>query len=214
MTYLLWQRSTDTRIASSRLVLRAAEVPVLGDALALRDELERLRREQEQLVAEACREARAQGHAEGAALGRREAHERLATNLTTLAQDSAAERERLRNEIGALALQVVRKLLGRFADDEVLVALADTATAEVLPAPVLALVVHPDRVEPVRSRLAAARGPAAAPGLDCEVRGDAACTIDACRLETGHGSVDVALEAQLARLEAAWRGDGNGGTSA
>lgn len=214
MTFLLWQRSTDTRIASSRLVLRAAEVPVLGDALALRDELERLRREQAQLVADARAEARAQGHADGAALGRREAHERLATNLATLARQSAAERERLRNEIGALALQVVRKLLGRFADDEVLVALADTAAAEVLPTPVLAVVVHPDRVDAVRARLAAGRDHEAAPSLDCEVRGDAACTIDACRLETGHGSVDVALEAQLARLEAAWRGDGDTGSSA
>lgn len=207
MSYLLWQRSTDTRIASSRLVLRAAEVPVLGDALALRDELERLRREQAQIVAEACREARERGHAEGAALGRREAHERLATNLATLAQHSAEDRERLRNEIGALALQVVRKLLGRFADDAVLVALADTAAAEVLPAPVVAVVVHPDRVDAVRTRLAAGRGTDTAPGLACEVRGDAACPIDACRLETGHGSVDVALEAQLARLEAAWAVD-------
>lgn len=207
MSYLLWQRSTDTRIASSRLVLRAAEVPVLGDALALRDELERLRREQAQIVAEACREARERGHAEGAALGRREAHERLATNLATLAQHSAEDRERLRNEIGALALQVVRKLLGRFADDAVLVALADTAAAEVLPAPVVAVVVHPDRVDAVRTRLAAGRGTDTAAGLACEVRGDAACPIDACRLETGHGSVDVALEAQLARLEAVWAVD-------
>ena len=36
MTYLLWQRTGDVRIASPRKVLRASEVPLLTDALALR----------------------------------------------------------------------------------------------------------------------------------------------------------------------------------
>jgi len=205
MSYLLWQRSGDVRIASPRLVLRAAEVPLLGDAQALRDTLERLRSEQEGIVAAAAAQARERGHAQGVEAGRREAVEQVAATLTLLAQASAEELDRLRGEVGALALQVVRKLLGQVAEDAVLAALAATAARDLLGTQPLALVVHPELCQPVRERLAAAQddGP---PALRCEVRGDPACARDACRIETEHGSVEASLEAQLARLEAAWAG--------
>ncbi len=205
MTFLLWQRGGDARIASSRLVLRAPEVPLLADAQALRDRLERLRRDQEGIVAAAAAQGRERGHAQGLEEGRREARERLAATLTALAQGSAQERDRLRGEVGALALQVVRKMLGSFADDAVLAALAATAANDLLATQPVALVVHPDLCQAVRERLAAAAG--GAPALRCEVRGDPGCALDACRIETEHGSVDASLEAQLARLEAAWRSE-------
>jgi flagellar biosynthesis/type III secretory pathway protein FliH len=37
-----------------------------------------------------------------------------------------------------------------------------------------------------------------------EVRGDAACALDTCLIETEHGSVDASLNAQLERLALAW----------
>ncbi len=200
MSFLVWQRSAEARIASSRLVLRAHEVPLLQDAQSLRDRLERLCGEQEQRNAEAARQAREQGHALGFEQGQHEAAETLAAQWLEQSRAAADERERLRGEVGALALQVVRKLLGAFADDAVLVALADTAADDILPAQPLALAVHPDRCEAVRARLASA-----GTRLRCEVRGDTACAVDTCRIETEHGSVDVSLEVQLARLEAAWR---------
>jgi len=199
-TFLLWHRQGDVRIAATRRVLRAAEVPLLADAQMLRDHLEQLCRTHAQHVAEAAAQARQDGHALGVADGRRELAERLSARLVSLAEASACERERMRNEVGALALQVVRKLLGQFAEESVLVALADAAAADVLPAQPLALVVHPERCIAVRERLAAR--PAAA--LRCEVRSDASLALDGCRLETEHGSVDVSLESQLARLAAAW----------
>jgi len=198
--FLLWQRQGDVRIAATRRVLRAAEVPLLADAQALRDRLEQLCRTQAQQISEAAAQARHDGHAQGVAEGSRELAERLAAQLEAMAEASARERETLRNEVGALALQVVRKLLGHFADETVLVALADAAAIDVLPLQPLALVVHPDRCDSVRERLAAR----AAAALRCEVRADPSLAIGGCRLETEHGSVDVSLEAQLARLAAAW----------
>jgi flagellar biosynthesis/type III secretory pathway protein FliH len=62
------------------------------------------------------------------------------------------------------------------------------------------LAVHPDQAEAVRARLAG-HG-VQAPAI--EVRGDAACVPDGCRLETEHGCIDASLEGQLARLEQAW----------
>ncbi|HEX6707427.1 MAG TPA: FliH/SctL family protein [Albitalea sp.] len=198
MSFMLWQHGAAARIASSRRVLRAAEVPPLLDAHELCRRLTRWHDEEahrlEALAREAREAAHAQGLAEGQVQGLREAQERLAETLVSLAQSSAEERERLQGEIAGLALQVVRKLLGSFAEDQVLAALAETAAHETLPARPIALVVHPDECERVRARL----------GLDCEVRADAACEAGTCRIETELGSVDASLESQLARLASAW----------
>lgn len=202
MSFLFWQRGGDARIASDRLVLRAAEVPLLQHALALRDTLERRRDEQVQAITDAIEAGRAEGRAAGFAEGRRAAAQELAETLARLASETQAERMRQRADTASLALQVVRKLLGSFADDAVLLALAATAAAELLPGPLPALIVHPDQADAVRARLAAAMPADGAPMF--EVRADAQCAPDACRLETEHGSVDVALEAQLARLAQAW----------
>jgi flagellar biosynthesis/type III secretory pathway protein FliH len=198
MSFIVWQAGDAARIAASRLVLRAREVPLLQEANALRDRLEQLVREQQRTVDEAAAAAHDEAFARGLEEGRRAAQAEAAALLLKLAETAAAERERQRNEVGALALEVVRKLVGSLAADVALVALADTAAAELLPTQPVALVVHPDRCDAVRARLVAAED------LHWEVRGDAACALDACRLETSHGSVDVALEPQLARLAAAW----------
>ncbi|HJW10482.1 MAG TPA: FliH/SctL family protein, partial [Albitalea sp.] len=177
-------------------VLRAAEVPLLNDAQALRDALERLHADAAQRLAAAADEAREQGRAQGRDEGLCEVRDELAATLTSLTQASAREREQLRGEIGTLALQVVRKLLGHFADDAVLLALADTAAADLLPAQQLTLVVHPEQCPALRERL----------GDDPRyaLRADPACARDTCRIETEHGSVDASLAAQLERLSLAW----------
>jgi flagellar biosynthesis/type III secretory pathway protein FliH len=200
MSFLWWQRVGDARIASDRLVLRAAEVPLLQHALALRDTLERRRDEQVQAITDAIAAGRAEGHAAGLAEGRRAAAQDLADSLQRLAAESQAERERLRADTAALALQVVRKLLGNFADDAVLLALAATAAADLLPGAPPALVVHPQQADALRERLAAA----GEGGAMFTMREDTSCAVDACRLETEHGSVDVSLDVQLARLAEAW----------
>lgn len=202
MSWLLWQAEGPARIASPRLVLRAAEVPVLQDAQRLCAELAELQRAEAQRIAAVLETARAEGQQQGLEDGRRAAREELSSALLQLGRAAERERDRLRRDTGALALQVVRKLLGRFAADEVLAALAQAAAAEVVPAQPLVLAVHPDRAGAVRARLAALD--AAGPAMAIEVRGDAACAIDACRLETAHGAIDASLEGQLARLAQAW----------
>ena len=201
MSFLWWQRGGEARIASDRRVLRAAEVPLLQHAMALRDTLERRRDEQGQALAEAIAEGRAQGHAQGLAEGRAAAALELAETVQRLAKETQSEHERLRADIAALALRVVRKMLGQFADDEVLLALAATAAADLLPGAAPVLVVHPRHADAVRARLDAAAGEGEAPFI---VREDAQAALGACRLETEHGSVDVSLDAQLNRLAEAW----------
>lgn len=205
MSFLLWQRDRDVGIASRRRVLTAAEVGPLLEAQALCERLADLAATRAAKIDEAADTARAAARAEGLELGRREAREEVSTTLATLTAAAAADRDRLRGEIGSLALEVVRKILGEFAPDAVLVALARSALREMLPAPAVTLVVHPDRVDAIRESLGGERVGDGVNGARVEVRADPGCAPDDCRLETGLGMVDAALDTRLTRIAQAWR---------
>jgi len=202
MSFVLWQRGGDTGIASARLVMRAAEVPLLADAATLRDRLQALHDREAQRIDGACEEARARGHALGLEQGMHAARDEIAATLTQLTADAQQDRERLRTQVGALALHVARKLIGELAADERLLALAETAARDALPGASLTLLVHPEQADAVRARLARRASADAAPAL--ELRTDPTCALDACRIDTELGSVDASLDAQLERLAAAW----------
>jgi flagellar biosynthesis/type III secretory pathway protein FliH len=205
MSFLLWQRDCDLAIGSARLVLRADEVPQLLQAQQLRDELDALRREQAARIDAACAAAHAEGLASGLEQGRRDARDELATAITAITHTVAEERARLRDDVAALALQVVRKLMGQGSVDARLAALAAVAAREMLPAQSLTLVVHPGRCEAVRAALAQRAASAnSEPVPVFEVRGDEHCATDDCRIETEFGCADASLDAQLASLAAAW----------
>jgi flagellar biosynthesis/type III secretory pathway protein FliH len=204
MSFLLWQRDRDVGIASRRRVLTAAEVGPLLDALALCKCVTDLAASRATKIDEATDAARAVARVEGLELGRREAREEVSTTLATLAAKAAAERDRLRGEVGPLALEVVRKILGQFAPEVVLVALARSALDEMLPAPAVTLVVHPDRADAIRESLRDEQVGDSINGACIEVRADPGCAPDDCRLETALGVVDAALAVRLARIAQAW----------
>ena len=198
MTYALWQRDREVAISSPRVVLRAAEVPVLAQAEQLRERLQTLLAEHGRRHDAAYAQAHAQGLADGLEQGRAAARDELAARLLELADAARRERAQLRSEVGALALQVARKLMGRLAADAQLVALAETAAAEIVGDTPLTLVVHPSQETAVRERVAAEATPA------FEVRSEPGCAEDSCRIETAFGSIDASLSGQLERLAAAW----------
>ena len=198
MSYLFWQHDANTAIGSARLVLRADEVPLLLQAQQLRDELDALRRSEDERIDAACATARDEGRAAGLAQGRAEGRDELAAALVLLARAAEDERAQQRRDVAALALQVARKLIGSLAADARLASLAETAAHEVLPGATMTLRIHPDRCDAVRQRLARDGAPA------FDVRADADAGLDDCVIETDLGRVEVSLDAQLARLAAAW----------
>lgn len=205
MRFLLWHRDRKLAFGSSRVVLRANEVPLLADAEALRDRIEQLNDEEARRITTAAEQARAQGHQTGLEQGQRTARDEAAATLTELALAAAQERERVRGEIAALALEVTRKVLAQLPADAVLVGLAETAARDMMPTQTMTLIVHPQRCDEVRERLAATAAMSNdGPALRFDVRGDAACHLDTCLIETEHGSVDASLDAQLERLARAW----------
>lgn len=217
MNYSVWHAQGVVRIASERRVLRAAELPLARDAQSLRDRLQALHDEAAARLDAEAAAARRAGFAQGQAEGRRAAAEEQAQQLLALAESTAAERAALRAQLATLALQVVRKLAGQLPGDERLVRLADVAARELLDDAPVTLVVHPDDLPAVRTRLdvragpaSDGHGPAATPGwrlpsgLPVTVDGDPLCRPGSCRLETPQGTVDASLHTQLERLEAAW----------
>lgn len=202
--FWLWQRDSDVAIVSSRLVLRADEVPPLQQAQQLRDQLDALRRGQAERIEAAGEAARVQGRSEGIEQGLRAARDEHATTLASLAQAAEQERARLRRDVAALALQVARKLMGQVGADTRLAALATVAAREMLPAASTTLYVHPDQCDAVRTRLAQRASADAELVPDFEVRADERCAEGDCRIETELGSADASLDAQLARLAQAW----------
>lgn len=205
MSFLLWQRDRAAGITASRLVLRAAEVPLLHDAQALCERLHDVLATETSRIDQASRVAHEQGHATGLAQGTTDGREQVAAALTTLAAAAATEREQLRAQVAALALQVARKMIGSLSEDERMVALAEAAAAELIPGARLTLVVHPDQLDAVRHRLAARATAAAGDApLPFDLRGEPACAPDACLIDTGLGSIDAGLDTQLNRLAQAW----------
>jgi flagellar biosynthesis/type III secretory pathway protein FliH len=84
MSYLLWHRDRNVGFASSRLVLRAAEVPLFADAQALRDRLEQLTDAQAERVAAAAEEARVRGYVEGREQGTIDGRDEVAATIVEL----------------------------------------------------------------------------------------------------------------------------------
>ncbi len=203
MSYLLWQRDRNLGLGAARVVLRAADVPLLADAQALRDRLERLNEEAAARIATAEQDARVQGYVQGREQALRETQDEMAGAVLALQQKTAQAHERFRGEIAALALQVVRKVMGQLPVEGVLSALAATAARDMVPAPSMTLVVHPDQCDAVRAQLASlADADPAQPRFD--VLPDPDCREGACRIETEFGTVDASLDAQLKRIADAW----------
>jgi type III secretion system HrpE/YscL family protein len=184
-------------------------VPLFTDVQRLAERFEELCHEKVRYITAAGDEARTAGFAEGKTAGQRAGRDELAEALAEMTRAAAAERDRLRGEVGVLALQVVRKLIGQVAPDAVLAGLAAAAVRDMLPTQTLTLFVHPDQTDAVRARLAAATdhgdGPENSNEARIDVQADPNCEPGSCRIETEHGTVDASLETQLARLADAWR---------
>lgn len=206
-SFMLWQHDAQARagIASDRRVLRAAEVPALLDAQTLLDALHTLLADEQQRVAAACEQARAEGLAQGLALAQAQSQAQVADEVARLAQVHAAERERLQHDVTDLALDVFQKLLGQLPEPERLARLAAQAARELLPARTWRLHVHPSQLAGLRAALQAL-DPADQAGLaGAEILADAELGATDCRLTTEFGTADAGLATQVQRLARTWK---------
>jgi type III secretion protein L len=146
----------------------------------------------------------ARGFAEGRAAGADEAA-RLVTETTAKVDRHLAS---LEQEIGALALDVVRRVLGEFDAGELIARAAVQAVGEFRREKWLKVTVHPAAADRVRAVLAALP-PSGGPTVTVE--SDPALDERACIVASDFAVVDASLEAQLEAFAAAFAAGRGGG---
>lgn len=193
MSYLTWFRGPHLDLYADPLVIAPHDLPVFAHALDLCRRLEELVATQAEAVARAAEQGRAAGHAEGWHAAQAQAEARLAA----LDRAAAAHHRQLERTVGALAVEVVRRIAPALGAGVVVAALAEQAAREVgEQVPMRVLRTHPDAAPAVQARLAETQ-----PGL--AVRADPALGAFDCEIDTAEGRVLAGLEVQLARTATA-----------
>jgi type III secretion protein L len=136
-----------------------------------------------------CADAYVKGYAEGRTAG--------AVEACRLVRDTAAKVDRylatLEHEIGGLALNIVRRVLGEIDPAELVARAATQALVEFRQEKSVRVTVHPTAIDRVNAALAAL----APGGVATTVESDPALGEDACIVSTDFAVVDASIEAQL-----------------
>jgi type III secretion protein L len=182
-------------------IVRAAQIEVWQDGYQLLAAVREAAGKVEENARNTYDAAYAKGFAEGRSAGAIEAS-RLVCD-TTLAVDRYLAK--LEGEIGALALGVVRRVLGEFDVADVVARAAAQALAEFRQEKFLKVTVHPAAVERVGTALAALTQEG---GPTVTVESDPALDQDACIVTSDFAVVEASIEAQLRALANGLRSGG------
>jgi type III secretion protein L len=184
-------------------VLRAAEAAVWQDGFRFLAAVRRVAAQVNEIARKTYAVEYARGFAEGKAAGASEAA-RLVSETTAKVDRHLASVEQ---EIGALALNVVRRVLGELDVGELIARTAAQAVAEFRREKWLKVTVHPAAADRVRAVLAALPPDG---GPTVTVESDAALDERACIVASDIAVVDASLETQLKAFAAAFAA-GQGG---
>ena len=197
MTFVLLDTPAGAHVFGAGWRIPAADVGALPDALGLAAELRRLREGAAADVARAREEARDQGREEGLRAGRRAAAEAAARDAAALAKGLADDMAALRARLGALSLDVVRRVAGDLGSQAMLEAVAERAVREVMADAPLVVRVAPAASDGVGRRLQ----PLSA---EVEVVADPSLADGDCVVVSRRGAAHAGVEVQLAALARAF----------
>ena len=189
MSALLLLGDNVLRLPSARVA--RGDVQALRNTADLLDEAQQIRSRAGEDATVARQIAVADGREE--ALG--EMREALNAALAELTAGLEAEDRRREAEVAEAAMSVVRQLIDREADAEIVTGLAKGALRR-LSQQVVTVAVHPDCQPAVAAALSDRPGVA--------VEGDAGLPLLGCRLWTADGRVIADLDRQMGALAARW----------
>ena len=178
-------------------ILRAEEAGLWQDGYRFLAEARRTAAQAEKKAHEIYVAGYQRGVAEGRIAGANEAA-RLVSETTAKVDRHVAA---LEQDIGALALEVVRRVLGRFDAADLVARTAAQAIAEFRREKWLRVTVHPAAVDQVVTTLAALPRDG---GPTVSVEGDPALAERACVVASDFAVVDAGLEAQLKAFASAF----------
>jgi type III secretion protein L len=174
-------------------ILRAAEVGLWQDGYRFLAAARATRDRMEEQARDTYEESRARGHEEGRAAGAIEASRLVAATVVKVDRYLAG----LEQEVAALAIGIVRRVLGECDAVDLVARAATHALGEFRHEKWLKITVHPDAVEQVRARLAAIvhdNGPI------LTISGDPSLGASACILVSEFAVVDASIDIQLAAM--------------
>jgi type III secretion protein L len=173
-------------------IVRAADAAAWQDGFRFLEAVREAAGKVEESARAAYAAAYEKGYADGRAAGAIEASRMVRD--TTFAVDRYLAR--LENEVGALALSVVRRVLGELDVTELVARAAAQALGEFRHAKSLRVAVHPAAVDRVNAALAALTQ------VDVPVTVDSDPTLDlgACIVASDFAVVDASIEVQLRAL--------------
>ena len=196
MTYLLLHRTTDGALLTDDPVIPREDVASLSEGIALLSDIQRraetMQTQRRQALEQAVAQGRACGYAEGAEAARREYAERCAELERLTSQYS----DRLRQQVVAFSLQIVRRIAGELGDDAVVAALAEKAVRELAAEDPVVIRVHPAQADSVRSHMASI-------GRQADIEADPALAPADCVISSALGRIDAGLQTQLAAIASA-----------
>ncbi len=143
-------------------------------------------------------QARQRGYEAGLREGRAAGAAEAAHALTAVVREVRAGQNELKESLGALSLDVVRRGAPRLGPQAVLEALVEQAVREILSDQPLSVHAAPDAAAGLAARLWPLNA-------EIEVVADAQVPDGACVIVTPRGSAHVGLELQLAALERAFQ---------
>ena len=178
-------------------VLRAAEAEAWQDGYRFLAEVRRAAAQVEETARKTYASEYARGFADGRSAGANEG--------ALLVTETAAKVDRhlaaLEHEIGALALEVVRRVLGQLDTAELITRTATQAVAEFRREKFLKVTVHPTAIDQVVTTLAALPRDG---GPTVTVEADPALDERGCIVVSDFAVVDAGIEAQLKAFAAAF----------
>ena len=178
-------------------ILRAEEARLWQDGYRFLAEAQRTAAQAEKTAHEVYAAEYERGFAEGRMAGANEAARLLSETTAKVDCHLAA----LEQEIGALALQVVRRVLGQFDAADLVARTAVQAVAEFRREQWLKVTVHPAAVDQVVTTLAALPRDG---GPTVSVKGDPALDERACIVASDFAVVDASIETQLKAFASAF----------
>jgi|GEM_PF-4973002 len=183
-------------IYGGKLVYSAAETQALFSCIDTAEHVQQIKSSTEATLKQDRVEARQQGFDQGLQEGRDQAKQEIAEALMVQQNELHHAQQALRDQSIAIALEIVKKIAGNVAPEQLVMSLAQTAAKELAPEAVVTLRTHSDNVAKLVQLISETNQT-----QFIEVVGDASLAIDSCVLETQLGSIEADLQTQLAAIK-------------
>ena len=201
MNILALNSSEGIGLYGGKLVFSASETQALRSCIETADYLQRMKGDAVELLEQSRLKTEEQGFQQGLQLGRDEANKELAASLLAQQRELQQAQQDIRDRSVVIALEIVKKIAGNLAPEQLVLSLAQTAAKELAPDSIVTLRTHTDNIESLKQLLYKQSSSDSKIMQFIKITGDDNLALDGCVLDTALGSIEADLNTQLAAIE-------------